>query len=385
MKILAFGNCPLDRFLGSGKTRLMWSEGLRLRGHAVKFVAPEDFEIAPCLGKGKKFRQAFGAWQALRKRRLDDIDLIEFYGDEFWLATRQLSRRSKRPFLVAHTDGLELLAAERSRATAATRPPAALLRRAISSVTHERFSPIAFAAADGFVTGCELDRKYVLERDIFTTNRAVVVPPGVDREFSESPSGELRTENIVCFGSWSERKGLQEIQTVVTAILKSRPGVNFEVLGASGSEAQIRAALPTELQTRITVHPRLSNAEIALRLARSRVLFFPSLYEGFGMALAEAMACGCAAVTTPTGFGAELLDGVEALICPFGDAAAMQAGIERLLDDDALRMRIATAGQRRARTLRWETSVAKLEETYQRWVEEFTRGPGKYPDAVVDS
>ena len=88
------------------------------------------------------------------------------------------------------------------------------------------------------------------------------------------------------------------------------------------------------------------------------------------MGLAEAMACGLAAVTTPTGFGADLHDGEEALVCPFGDVRAMQGAITQLLDDEPARVRIAEAGWRRVQTLRWETSVDRLDAIYRRWVAE---------------
>jgi glycosyltransferase involved in cell wall biosynthesis len=352
----------------------MWSEGLRSLGHSVEFLSPNDFEIMPRTFKGRKFRQAAGAWLELKKRSLRDCDLIEFYGDEFWLATRQLSLRRKRPFLVAHTDGLELLARERATAAeGASGLQRPFFRRALSRLTHDRFSPIAFRSADAFVTGCELDREYVVAHGIQPKSRTAVIPPGVDPEFSAADEVGVRNPRVVYFGSWTERKGLEELRIVITAVLREHTSATFEIIGASGSAAVILQSFPPELHPRITIHPRLSNSELAQVLARCAILFFPSQYEGFGMAVAEAMASGCAAVTTPTGFGGELRDGVEALICPFGDVIAMRNAIERLLDDDDFRVAIATAGQQRARTLRWETSIAKLEETYLGWIDEKKR------------
>ena len=120
----------------------------------------------------------------------------------------------------------------------------------------------------------------------------------------------------------------------------------------------------------MTIRPRLSPASAGGALRQSRVFVFPSEYEGYGLALAEAMACGCVPVTTPTGLGAELRDGEEALVCPFGDTVAMRVAVERLLDDDALRARLAVAGQAGARELRWSESVRRLEAVYDGWLGE---------------
>lgn len=348
----------------------MWSEGLRERGHEVRVLQPSDYECLPESQIARKFRQAYGAWRTLTRLSLAEYDLIEFYGDEFWLATWWLSQRRARPLLVAHTNGLELLAAERARASVDEETNASIPRQLLSRLTHERFSPIAFRRADAFVTLCELDRRYVVNHRIQSFDNTAVIPPGVDDEFLSVANEGGCERRVVFFGSWTPRKGLRELQTVMTAVLRKYADVIFDVLGAASSATVIYEAFPVDVHARIVIHPRLSNQELARLLSRCSILFFPSLYEGFGMAIAEAMACGCAVVTTPTGYGAELVDGDEALIFPFGDVGAMQAALERLLIDDALRARIATAGQRRARTLRWETSVAKLDETYSRWIAE---------------
>lgn len=65
----------------------------------------------------------------------------------------------------------------------------------------------------------------------------------------------------------------------------------------------------------------------------------------------EAMACGCAVVVTPTGFGSDLRDCVDAVVCDFLDEERMQAQILSLLSDDARRIRIARAAARAGHAL----------------------------------
>ena len=116
MRILALSNCLLDHASGSGRTRLAWADGLRALGHEVTTVESIELlggsEGAPA---GRRLRMVRGAWRWLRRHRPRRYDVVEFYGAEFWLATWWLSRQPERPLLVAHTDGLEMLAEERLR------------------------------------------------------------------------------------------------------------------------------------------------------------------------------------------------------------------------------------------------------------------------------
>ncbi len=368
MNILSISTCSLDPCLGSGKTRLRWSTGLRALGHSVDMIEPKEYETWHGLGRAIRFRQAWGACRFVhQKLRSMRYDVIEFFGGEFGLITWQLARRADRPLIVAHTDGLELLATERERAYD---PPTSILARFrnwYSRQTHERLDRAAFVHADAFVTGCELDRKYVLDRRIYPPDRTAVIEPCLDAEYLSRPYSPSKQHRIAYMGSWIPRKGITRFTEVMTRVLQANPEVHCDIFGTGGKRDAVLSGFAPALHQRITVHGRIAASEVAEKLAQAKVFFFPTQYEGFGMALAEAMACGCAAVTTPTGFGAELRHNDNALVCDFNDLAGMEAAILQLLRNEDLRARIARAGWERVRALDWETNVRQLESVYLRW------------------
>jgi glycosyltransferase involved in cell wall biosynthesis len=94
------------------------------------------------------------------------------------------------------------------------------------------------------------------------------------------------------------------------------------------------------------------------------VLALPSRYEGFGLPVAEAMACGCPVVVA-TGSSLTEVAGDAALHAPPNDAAAWTAALARLLEDDALAADLRRRGLARAAELTWDRAAAATEAVYR--------------------
>ena len=112
---------------------------------------------------------------------------------------------------------------------------------------------------------------------------------------------------------------------------------------------------------------------------QSRVFLQPSRHEGFGYTAVEAMACGCALVTTDNGGSQDYaVPGETALVAPQGDVPALVGALDTLLRDDAARTRMAHAGERFVRRFDWDRSAALLEGLLDRYLadpEAFQRPP----------
>lgn len=98
----------------------------------------------------------------------------------------------------------------------------------------------------------------------------------------------------------------------------------------------------------------------------ARALLFPSLYEGFGLPILEAMLCGTPVMTSNDGAMLELAPPGTALLVNPLDVREMSRAIEQLGSDDALCARLSAAGLNRAKNFAWEPYRIKVLEAYDR-------------------
>jgi glycosyltransferase involved in cell wall biosynthesis len=365
MTILTLSNCPLDPALGSGKARLRWVEGLRRNGFVVQPIEPAAL-TAKMPRLGVRFRLALGA---LRKVDLRGVDLLECYGAEFGWACRRIFRQNGRPLIVAHTDGMELHQTHCMAHAPEGRNSRGGLKRAIIGPLHEWLARSAFANVDRMVTGSPGDVAYARSLGMFLGDTATSVGLGIDDEFLGLEFNPVRSHEVAFLGTWSGRKATERMTRVMTRVLQDDPAVRFNILGASGSQPLVHRAFSPELHARITIQPKLPVGVIIAQLQRAKVKILLSHYEGFGMATMEAMACGCAVVVTPTGFGSALQDNVDAVVRSFDDEDGMRRAILDLLKYDDRRVRLARAGWGRVQNMRWDRQTDRLADVYRGWLE----------------
>ncbi len=95
-----------------------------------------------------------------------------------------------------------------------------------------------------------------------------------------------------------------------------------------------------------------------------RAVLFPSLWEGFGLPVVEAMSQGAAVLTSDRGVLREVAGDGALLVDPL-DAAAIERGLERLASDASLRARLCRKGQVRARQFTWQRTAEAVLEVYR--------------------
>ncbi|MDP2948501.1 MAG: glycosyltransferase family 4 protein [Chloroflexota bacterium] len=120
------------------------------------------------------------------------------------------------------------------------------------------------------------------------------------------------------------------------------------------------------LSTRVRFTGRLTTAQLVRHYCRAQMMVCPSLYEGFGLPVAEAMACGLPVVATTGGALPEVVeDGVSGLLVPPGDALALAEAMRSLMEDAQLRRRLGQAGRQRVvEKFSWRKAALETEAVY---------------------
>ena len=126
----------------------------------------------------------------------------------------------------------------------------------------------------------------------------------------------------------------------------------------------VETARRRSLQEQVLCPGRLSTHDLQLLYSSADLFVFPSLYEGFGMPVLEAMACGAPVLTSNSTALAEVAGDAAVLANP-QDAKALGEAMIRVLDDEPLRAALRIKGFERAKQFSWDQVAAKTIELYR--------------------
>ena len=130
----------------------------------------------------------------------------------------------------------------------------------------------------------------------------------------------------------------------------------------AGTAARVRRRLDDpRLAARVALVGDMDAGQLAIEYDRADVFVLATLYEGYGMVVAEALARGLPIVSTATGAIADLVGSDAGIVVDPGDGAALAGALARVIADAALRRRFAEGARRvRDRLPTWDDAVTRM-------------------------
>jgi glycosyltransferase involved in cell wall biosynthesis len=178
----------------------------------------------------------------------------------------------------------------------------------------------------------------------------------------------LPRENLILHvGAIQERKNITRLVEAFESAPKDWKLVLAGSSSGFGSENILKRIQASPCRDRIQVTGYLSAPALDRLFARARIFAFPSLDEGFGMPVLEAMARGVPVLTSNRSALTEVSGDAALLIDPT-DAPAMADALNRLIEDSELRNQLILAGKQRAAKFTWRSAVNKTWGIYRELV-----------------
>lgn len=216
------------------------------------------------------------------------------------------------------------------------------------------------------------------------TERFAVTPNGADPFFFEPPlAAERRAARdlaggapyVLVVGQGSPRKNHERaVEAFLRAFPAEHPMRLVLVRRLTRHDPELRALLAgDDARRRVIQLGYVDRPTLRALYAEARVFFFPSLLEGFGLPLIEAMAAGTVCVTTASGAPAEVAGSAAVTASPL-DVDEMAAALRLAHGDGALRERLIASGAARARTFTYRRCAEATLAAYRRALESTPAG-----------
>lgn len=217
------------------------------------------------------------------------------------------------------------------------------------------------------ITVSESAKKDIAREFSIDPTRFHVIPNGVNMEHFYYVPNDNRPGNslIVTNSADTPLKGLRYLLEAVSLVRAKRP-VKLTVIGEPKRNGIIKELIEKlGIGDIVRFTGRIKNEDFAEYYADATIAVVPSLYEGFGIPAAEAMACGVPLVSTSGGALPEVV-GDAGMVVPPADSYALAHAITYLLDNPAERNKFAQAGLRRVNSIfNWLRAAQEVVDVYR--------------------
>ncbi len=221
---------------------------------------------------------------------------------------------------------------------------------------------------DRIITGSHNSLESVQRAFALRDEQITAIHDGVDTGVFHPREIAKRPRSVLFVGNSEDRNKGARYLLQAAKLLMDR-GIDFHLTFKDRLDAEMAPRMIRELGIgeRVTMVGRLPPEELARLYCEHELLVSPSLYEGFGLPAAEAMACGTPVIATTAGAFPEVIaNGETGVLVRPGDSRAIADQIEALLNDADRRAVMGAAGARRIEELfSWRACAQKTAELYE--------------------
>ena len=202
-----------------------------------------------------------------------------------------------------------------------------------------------------------------LEARGFDAGRLHVSYPGIDHSVFRPGKRKAPEARIVYVGRLRRYKGVETVIRAVRELADRDLDVEFLVVGKGDDEARLRSIVAElELEDHVRFTGYVSEERKVELLQTAWLNVYPSPKEGWGITNVEAAACGTPSVASDSpGLRESVRHGATGLLVPHGDSDAWARALQTLLEDEALRRRLAKGAIAHAGSFTWEATANQME------------------------
>lgn len=186
----------------------------------------------------------------------------------------------------------------------------------------------------------------------------------------------LQTDFVLFLGMIEPRKNLPRLVSAFASLSDRHPGLLLVIAGMKGwmYDDLLDTIRRFNLQSRVIFTGFIPEEEKPFLIAAARVFAYPSLYEGFGIPVLEALACGTPTLTSHVSSIPEVAGDAALLVDPL-NIADISSALERLLSDEELRDKLRNESLRQAAKFTWTKTAMMTLHAYQSLLSQATQ-PG---------